>query len=88
VPTTVKRVIEYPSFEEMLDREEARSIGGDLGESRENLLAEAGESSHRASQAHGSRSSIHARVGISLKRCCGPRSAPVPEPHAVVRIGG
>src|SRR5262249_13848954 len=39
VPTTVKRVTEYPSFEEMLDREDARSIGGDLGESRENLLA-------------------------------------------------
>jgi ASC-1-like (ASCH) protein len=39
VPTTVKRVTEYLSFEEMLDREDARSIGGDLGESRENLLA-------------------------------------------------
>jgi ASC-1-like (ASCH) protein len=39
VPTTVKRVTEYPSFEEMLDRKDARSIGGDLGESRENLLA-------------------------------------------------
>jgi ASC-1-like (ASCH) protein len=39
VPTTVKRVTEYPSFEEMLDRENARSIGGDLGESREDLLA-------------------------------------------------
>lgn len=39
VPTTVKRVTEYPSFEEMLDREDARSIGGELGESRENLLA-------------------------------------------------
>jgi ASC-1-like (ASCH) protein len=39
VPTTVKRVTEYPSFGEMLDREDARSIGGDLGESRENLLA-------------------------------------------------
>jgi ASC-1-like (ASCH) protein len=39
VPTTVKRVTEYPSFEEMLDREDARSIGGGLGESRENLLA-------------------------------------------------
>lgn len=38
VPTTVKRVTEYPSFEEMLDREDARSIGGDLGGSRENLL--------------------------------------------------
>ncbi len=39
VPTTVKRVTEYPSFEEMLDHEDARSIGGDLGESREILLA-------------------------------------------------
>ncbi len=39
VPTTVRRVTEYPSFEEMLDREDARSIGGDLGESREALLA-------------------------------------------------
>ena len=39
VPTTVKRVTEYPSFEEMLDREDAHSIGGDLGENRENLLA-------------------------------------------------
>jgi ASC-1-like (ASCH) protein len=39
VPTAVKRVTEYSSFEEMLDREDARSIGGDLGESRENLLA-------------------------------------------------
>ena len=39
VPTTVKRVTEYPSFEEMLGREDARSIGADLGESRENLLA-------------------------------------------------
>ncbi len=39
VPTTVRRVTEYPSFEEMLEREDARSIGGDLGESRENLLA-------------------------------------------------
>jgi ASC-1-like (ASCH) protein len=28
----------YPSFEELLDREDARSIGGDLGESRESLL--------------------------------------------------
>ena len=39
VPTTVKRVTEYPSFEEMLNSEDARSIGGELGESRENLLA-------------------------------------------------
>ena len=27
VPTTVKQVTEYPSFEEMLNREDARSIG-------------------------------------------------------------
>ena len=33
VPTTVRRVTEYPSFEEMLEREDALSIGGDLGES-------------------------------------------------------
>jgi ASC-1-like (ASCH) protein len=39
VPTIVRRVTEYRSFEEMLDREDARSIGGNLGESRENLLA-------------------------------------------------
>jgi ASC-1-like (ASCH) protein len=39
VVTTVKRVSEYQSFEEMLDHEDARSIGGDLGESREELLA-------------------------------------------------
>ena len=39
VPTTVRRVTEYRSFEEMLGHEDARSIGGDLGESREDLLA-------------------------------------------------
>lgn len=39
VPTIVRRVTEYRLFEEMLDREDARSIGGNLGESRENLLA-------------------------------------------------
>ena len=39
VPTTVKRVTEYGSFEDMLDHEDARSIGGDLGDSREELLA-------------------------------------------------
>lgn len=39
VPTLVKRVTEYPSFEAMLDSEDARSIGGDLGESREKLLS-------------------------------------------------
>ena len=39
VPTIVRRVTEHRSFEEMLDREDARSMGGNLGESRENLLA-------------------------------------------------
>jgi ASC-1-like (ASCH) protein len=39
VPTRVKRVTEYPSFEEMLNHEDARSIGGELGERREQLLA-------------------------------------------------
>jgi len=39
VPTTVKRVTEYASFEDMLDSEDAWSIGGDLGESRQDLLA-------------------------------------------------
>ena len=39
VPTTVKRVTEYVSFAEMLDHEDPRSIGGDLGESRDDLLA-------------------------------------------------
>jgi ASC-1-like (ASCH) protein len=39
VPTVVKRVTEYPSFDAMLDHEDPRSIGGDLGESREELLA-------------------------------------------------
>jgi len=39
VPTRVKRVTEYPSFAAMLDNEDARSIGGDLGENREDLLA-------------------------------------------------
>lgn len=39
VPTMVKRVSEYASFEEMLDHEDLRSIGGDLGEDREQLLA-------------------------------------------------
>jgi ASC-1-like (ASCH) protein len=39
VPSIVKRVTEYASFEEMLDHEDARSIGGDLGESRDDLLA-------------------------------------------------
>jgi ASC-1-like (ASCH) protein len=39
VPTRVKRVTEYSSFEDMLDHENARSIGGELGESRDGLLA-------------------------------------------------
>jgi ASC-1-like (ASCH) protein len=39
VSTLVKRVSEYPSFEAMLDREDAGSIGGELGESRAELLA-------------------------------------------------
>jgi ASC-1-like (ASCH) protein len=39
VPTRVKRVTEYPSFEDMLEHEDARSIGGELGESRADLLA-------------------------------------------------
>lgn len=38
VMTRVRRVTEYASFEEMLDHEDARSIGGELGESRERLL--------------------------------------------------
>jgi ASC-1-like (ASCH) protein len=39
LPTVVKRVTEYASFDAMLDNEDARSIGGELGESREGLLA-------------------------------------------------
>jgi ASC-1-like (ASCH) protein len=35
----VKRVTEYESFEAMLDHEDAVAIGGDLGESRDDLLA-------------------------------------------------
>jgi ASC-1-like (ASCH) protein len=38
VPTTVVRVTEYLSFEAMLDNEDPRAIGGELGESREQLL--------------------------------------------------
>ena len=38
VPTQVKRVTEYPDFDAMLDREDARSIGGELGGSRDDLL--------------------------------------------------
>lgn len=39
VPTRVKRVTGYASFEDMLDHEDMRSIGGELGESRADLLA-------------------------------------------------
>jgi ASC-1-like (ASCH) protein len=39
LPTRVKRVTEYPSFEAMLDHEDPVAIGGDLGESRDKLLA-------------------------------------------------
>jgi ASC-1-like (ASCH) protein len=39
VPTTVTRVTEYASFDDMLDHEDPRSIGGELGESRDDLLA-------------------------------------------------
>lgn len=38
VPTRVIRVAEYSSFEAMLDREDPRAIGGDLGEDRAELL--------------------------------------------------
>jgi ASC-1-like (ASCH) protein len=39
VATRVKRVTEYENFEAMLDHEDAVAIGGDLGESRDELLA-------------------------------------------------
>lgn len=39
VPTRVKRVTEYSSFDEMLDHEDPLSIGGELGESKEELLS-------------------------------------------------
>jgi ASC-1-like (ASCH) protein len=39
VLTLVRRVTEYPSFDTMLDHEDPRSIGGDLGENREQMLA-------------------------------------------------
>jgi ASC-1-like (ASCH) protein len=39
VPTLVKRVTEYPSFDAMLKHENPRSIGGDLGENPGELLA-------------------------------------------------
>ncbi|MFI0453426.1 ASCH domain-containing protein [Actinomadura sp. 6N118] len=35
--TKVTRVTEYPSFEEMLENEDPRSIGSELGESRQEL---------------------------------------------------
>jgi ASC-1-like (ASCH) protein len=38
VKTHVTRVTEYPSFEAMLDREDPRAIGGQLGENRDDLL--------------------------------------------------
>lgn len=38
VMTKVERVTEYPSFEAMLDAEDPRSIGGQLGEDRDGLL--------------------------------------------------
>lgn len=39
VVTCVKRVTEYDSFEALLDHEDTVAIGGDLGESRDELLA-------------------------------------------------
>jgi ASC-1-like (ASCH) protein len=39
LPTRVVRVTEYESFKEMLDHEDPISIGGELGESRADLLA-------------------------------------------------
>jgi ASC-1-like (ASCH) protein len=39
VPTRVMRVTEYPSFDAMLDHEDPRSIGGDLGDKPGELLA-------------------------------------------------
>ncbi|WP_067460712.1 ASCH domain-containing protein [Actinomadura macra] len=39
LPTRVTRVTEYTTFDAMLDAEDPRSIGGELGESREELLA-------------------------------------------------
>jgi ASC-1-like (ASCH) protein len=38
VMTRVVRVTQYPTFETMLDHEDPRSIGGEIGESREELL--------------------------------------------------
>ena len=39
VVTRVQRVTEYDSFEALLDHEDTVAIGGDLGESRDELLA-------------------------------------------------
>ena len=39
VVTRVKRVTEYDSFEALPDHEDTGAIGGDLGESRDELLA-------------------------------------------------
>ena len=39
VATRVKRVTEYPTFEMMLDHEDPRTIGGDLGNDKAQLLA-------------------------------------------------
>jgi ASC-1-like (ASCH) protein len=39
LPTRVVRVTEYGSFEAMLDHEDPLAIGGELGESRADLLA-------------------------------------------------
>lgn len=39
LPTRVKDVREYTSFDEMLDREDPVAIGGELGESKDELLA-------------------------------------------------
>jgi ASC-1-like (ASCH) protein len=39
VVTRVQRITEYDSFETLLDHENTVAIGGDLGESKEELLA-------------------------------------------------
>jgi len=39
VMTRVKRVTEYSSFDQMLDHEDPRAIGGELGESPARLLS-------------------------------------------------
>jgi ASC-1-like (ASCH) protein len=39
IMTRVRRVTEYPTFDQMLDHEDPRAIGGELGESRERLLS-------------------------------------------------